>query len=144
MTAKAQAVVKEMSDLNIEAAEKIAGFFTGGRFEELKSLLKEYNDAVVAPQTIAAVEFDFGDGAGYPAYCQRGKMSLPEAEYSSVETDNYINQQATLNYLLNQFTSWTRDENDNAWTQERIVKLEGELAELEKDIKSARMLGRKL
>lgn len=138
VTAKAQAVVKEMSDLNIEAAEKIAGFFTGGRFEELKSLLKEYNDAVVAPQTIAAVEFDFGDGAGYPAYCQRGKMSLPEAEYSSVETDNYINQQATLNYLLNQFTSWTRDENDNAWTQERIVKLEGELAELEKDIKSAK------
>lgn len=138
VTAKAQAVVKEMSDLNIEAAEKIAGFFTGGRFEELKSLLKEYNDAVVAPQTIAAVEFDFGDGAGYPTYCQRGKMSLPEAEYSSVETDNYINQQTTLNYLLNQFTSWTRDENDNAWTQERIVKLEGELAELEKDIKSAK------
>ncbi len=138
VTAKAQAVVKEMSDLNIEAAEKIAGFFTGGRFEELKSLLKEYNDAVVAPQTIAAVEFDFGDGAGYPAYCQRGKISLPEAEYSSVETDNYLNQQATLNYLLEQFTSWTRDENDNAWTQERIVKLEGELAELEKDIKSAK------
>lgn len=39
---------------------------------------------------------------------------------------------------MNQFTSWTRDENDNAWTQERIVKLEGELAELEKDIKSAK------
>ena len=138
VTAKAQAVVKEMSDLNIEAAEKIAGFFTGGRFEELKSLLKEYNDAVVAPQTIAAVEFDFGDGAGYPAYCQRGKISLPEAEYSSVEKDNYLNQQATLNYLLEQFTSWTRDENDNAWTQERIVKLEGQLAELEKDITSAK------
>ncbi|WP_125910875.1 coiled-coil domain-containing protein [Bacteroides timonensis] len=138
VTAKAQTVLKEMSDLNVEAAEKIAGFFTGGRFEALKSLLKEYNDAVVAPQTIAAVEFDFGDGAGYPTYWQRGKMSLPEAEYSSVKTDSYINQQATLSYLLNLFTSWTRDENDNAWTQERIVKLEGELAELEKDIKSAK------
>lgn len=135
---KAKEIVKEISDLTVEAAEKIAGFYTDGRFESIKGLLKEYNDALVAPQTIAAVEFDFGDGAGYPFYVQRGKVTLPESEYSAVETDNYINQLATLEYYLGEFKSWTRDENDNAWTQERIVKLEGQLAELEKDIATAK------
>ena len=135
---KAQTVVKEMSDLIVEAGETVAGFYTSGRFETIKGLLKEYNDALVAPQTIAAVEFDFGDGAGYPYSAQRGKISLPESEYSYAETDNYINQLATLEYYLEEFKSWTRDENDNAWTQERIISLEGQLAELEKDIATAK------
>lgn len=135
---KAEEIVKEISDLTVEAAEKVAGFYTDGRFESIKGLLKEYNDALVAPQTIAAVEFDFGDGAGYPFYAQRGKVTLPELEYSAVETDNYINELATLEYYLGEFKSWTRDENDNAWTQERIVELEGQLAELEKDITTAK------
>lgn len=135
---KAQTVVKEMSDLIVEAGETVAGFYTSGRFETIKGLLKEYNDALVAPQTIAAVEFDFGDGAGYPYTAQRGKISLPESEYSYAETDNYINQLATLEYYLEEFKSWTRDENDNAWTQERIVSLKGQLAELEKDIATAK------
>lgn len=135
---KRDEIFKQISDLEVEAAEKIASFITEGRFEEVLKLHKEANEAYLAPQTIAAVEFDFGDGAGYPYYVQRGKVFLPEAEYSLADFTNYTYYQEELEQIVSIFKSWTRDENDNAWTQERIVKMEGQLAELEKSITTSK------
>lgn len=131
---KYNTVQKEIADLSVQAAEKVVEFYQSGRYEDVNKLLDAAFDALEAPQTIASIEFDFGDGAGYPAYIERGIVSYPESEYSAIETDEYINRLADLKYTLDEFKSWTRDENDDAWTKERIARLEGDLTELDKTI----------
>ncbi len=135
---KITTVMKELTDLNLKYSETIAGFYTGGRFADINGLYTKYADAMDASQTIAAVEFDFGDGAGYPMTCQRGKLSLLESTYSYNYPVEYESRLEQLTDLLAEFKSWTRDENDNAWTLEAIKYMEGALADYEKEIATAK------
>ena len=131
---KYTSIQKDIADLSVEAAETVAGFYANGRFEEVNDLLDKTVKAIDATQTIAAVDFDFGDGSGYPAYVQRGVESLPELEYASNDPWNYYGRLADLQKKLDEFKSWTRDANDNAWTQELISEMESNLSDLETNV----------
>ena len=127
LKAQKKAINLAVVDLKLEAAEAMYAFFKEGRMKEVQDSLQAYNDLWNEELEIAAVEFDFGDGAGYPTWVKRGVTAFDEDVYTAWNTSAYYNRKSLLEAWLNEFKSWTRDENNNAWTQERIVKLEGEL-----------------
>lgn len=137
LEAKRKEIVLAVADLSIEAAEKMYGFYESGRVKELQDLLKAHDDLREEEQVIPAFTLgELGDGAGLPLWFNRDSLvyTTEEMVYSDADRTNYDNYDWFLENLLWRLNSLTRDENDNAWTEETIVKLEGELAELEKQI----------
>lgn len=136
---KENSINKEIADLSVKAAETVAEFYANGRLDEVDKLLNEYYEAMGVSQAFAAVDFDFGDGSGYPAFMPRGIYTLPEAEYNFYNVEvAYENRLSALNRILAQFQSWTRDANDDAWTTEGVAKMEYQLEQLEKEITTAK------
>lgn len=131
---KRKQIVLEIADLQIEAAETIYGFYESGRVKEVQDLWQAHYDLLGEEQVIPAFNLEFGDGTGLPLWWDRAPFAYEELTYSMVEQDNYINVDASLEQLLGALKSLTRDENDNAWTKEAIVKMEGDLAAIEKRI----------
>lgn len=132
---KREALDKEIIELKIKAGEQIAEFLSSGRMAKVSELRESIYDLRSEEQTLAAVEFDYGDGSGYPSYINKGiEEFLEESVYTYNEEGNYVSYIEALTAKLKEFRSWTRDENDNAWTAERIVKLEGDQAAIKKRI----------
>ena len=124
-------IKKEIANLSIQAAEEAKNIY----LEEiipLKELQKETAELKDEPQTIPAITFDFsGDGSGYPACVQRGTFEYEETTYTYNDQKNLNDRKKELNWWLNEFKRWTRDDNDNAWTNDMIGTLEGVIAEIE-------------
>lgn len=132
---KRNALTKEIADLKINVGEQIAEYLSSGRMAEITELREAITELKNEEQTLAAVEFDYGDGSGYPSYINRGiEEFLIEATYTYNTPDEYSAYIEELTKKLKEFRSWTRDENDNAWTTERIALLEGKQAEVKKYI----------
>ena len=118
-------IKKEIADLSVQAAEEVVKIYNE-QIIPLLALGDEIDELKNEPQTIAAVTFDFGStGEYYPVYVQRGPIELEEMEYTYAEPENYKIRKCLLEGALEDFKSWTRDENDNAWTTEKIAELEG-------------------
>lgn len=126
-------IQKAIADLSVEAAEAVYGFYTNGRIKEVSNLLDEWFELGEVEHQIPAIEFDFGDGAGYPYTAQRGKLTFEEDTYTLNNDPKYWDRLNEIKTQLNNFISWTRDENDNEWTNETIAELKGQLEELEKN-----------
>ena len=136
VVAEKQALRKEVADLSVKAAEEAVKIFNE-QVIPLRNLQQELLAMYDEPQTIAAVTFDFGStGDYYPLYVERGSVEYEEMEYTYVYPENYFQRKKDLEDCLEDFKSWTRDANDNAWTTESIAELEGQLAALDEIIKA--------
>ncbi|MBQ8673204.1 MAG: hypothetical protein IJ511_04010 [Bacteroides sp.] len=127
-------ITKEIADLSVAAAEKRYEYITNGRVSEISNKNTEIYGMKNAEQVIAAVEFDFADGTGFPTSVSRGVYTLEETSYTYSDQRAYDARIADLQGWLEEFKTWTRDENDDAWTAERILVLEHELEDVDKDI----------
>ncbi len=129
-------IQKEIADLSVQAAEEAVEIFNK-QVIPYRALLQEIEDMKAEPQEIAAVTFDFGsNGDYYPLFVERGPIELEESEYTyndlAYAGNAYEDRKDELEFWLDEFKSWTRDKNDDAWTNERIAELEGLLAANEK------------
>ena len=128
-------IIKEIADLSVQAAEEAVKIYNE-QIIPYNALVKEINELKAEPQEIAAVEFDFsGDGSGYPTYVQRGTFKYEESEYTFNDQTNLDARKAEMKWWINEFKSWTRDANDNAWTNDQIANWEGEIKAKEDVIK---------
>ena len=123
---------KEIADLSVEAAEKMVEIWNTQKIP-LINMWKEYVAMKNEPQEIAEVKFDF-DAAGYPAYVRGGSVTLPESEYMYSNDAEYKDRVKALECWLKVFESWRRDENDDAWTNQTLVELNGQAKELQDEI----------
>ena len=135
---KQNAIIKEVADLRIEAAEKMVTIYN----EQTIPLLQkeeELSELKNAPQEIPAVSFDFGDGTGYPMYLivNQGPQEYEELEYIyNSDQANYELRKKQLKDKLAEFKTWTRDDNDNEWTSERIAEYKGQAEALADEIET--------
>ena len=126
------AIRKEIADLSVEAAEKMVEIYNTQKIP-LINMWNEYVEMYDASHEIAEVKFDF-DAEGYPSYVRGGSVTLPKSEYSYEHKAEYKDRKLALEEWLNTFNSWTRDENDDAWTNQTIVELNGQAEELSEEI----------
>ncbi len=126
LDAKVKEINLKIADLSVEAAETMQSYYESGRFKEVSDLFDAYIELTEAEQELPEITFDFADGTGLPfIYTQtRGKLTIEASTYSDVEKDNYLNLVATLGQMVEEFNSWTRDDDDNLWTAETIGRLE--------------------
>lgn len=118
---------KEIANLSVQAAEKVKEFYESGRFSEVEALYKTISEMEEAEHEIAAVEFDFGDGAGYPTFVSRTPVKLEAAHYSLKDAQAFVEREALLQKIVKEFRSWTRDANDDEWNAEYVAELKAEL-----------------
>ena len=121
-----KAMQKEIADLSVQAAEKAVEIFNT-QVIPWRALDRELSELRNEAQEIPAFEMDFTDG-GYPSYWSQSVVKLPESEYAYSNTTELDIRESELNGLLNTLKSWTRDENDDAWTKDRIANWKGEIA----------------
>ena len=125
LDAKVKEINLKIADLSVEAAETMQSYYESGRFKEVSDLYDAYIELTEAEQELPEITFDFADGTGLPYVSQnRGKLTIEASTYSDVEKDNYLNLVATLGQMVEEFNSWTRDDDDNLWTAETIGRLE--------------------
>lgn len=127
LEAKKNEIDLAVADLKLEAAKALVAFYEAGRHQEVSDLYQEVLDFKNEEHTIPEFEFDYGDGAGLPMYAVRGKYTLEEGVFTYNDLDEYNARKDHYEDLLERLNSWVRDENDNAWTEERILELEAEL-----------------
>ena len=125
LDAKVKEINLKIADLSVEAAETMQSYYESGRFKEVSDLYDAYIELTEAEQELPEITIDFADGTGLPYVSQnRGKLTIEASTYSDVEKDNYLNLVATLQQKIEEFNSWTRDDDDNLWTAETIGGLE--------------------
>ena len=125
LDAKVKEINLKIADLSVEAAETMQSYYESGRFKEVSDLYDAYIELTEAEQELPEITIDFADGTGLPYVSQnRGKLTIEASTYSDVEKDNYLNLVATLGQMVEEFNSWTRDDDDNLWTAETIGRLE--------------------
>lgn len=126
LDAKVKEINLKIADLSVEAAETMQSYYESGRFKEVSDLYDAYIELTEAEQELPEITIDFADGTGLPLYVSqnRGKLTIEASTYSDVEKDNYRNLVATLGQMVEEFNSWTRDDDDNLWTAETIGRLE--------------------
>ena len=125
LDAKVKEINLKIADLSVEAAETMQSYYESGRFKEVSDLYDAYIELTEAEQELPEITIDFADGTGLPYVSQnRGKLTIEASTYSDVEKDNYLNLVATLGQMVEEFNSWTRDDDDNLWTAETIGGLE--------------------
>ena len=125
LDAKVKEINLKIADLSVEAAETMQSYYESGRFKEVSDLFDAYIELTEAEQELPEITIDFADGTGLPYVSQnRGKLTIEASTYSDVEKDNYLNLVATLGQMVEEFNSWTRDDDDNLWTAETIGRLE--------------------
>lgn len=121
-----KAMQKEIADLSVQAAEKAVEIFNT-QVIPWRALDRELSELRNEAQEIPAFELDFTDG-GYPSSWWTSVVKLAESEYAFANTTELQNRESALNSLLSILNGWTRDENDNAWTNDRIANWKGENA----------------
>lgn len=121
-----KAMQKEIADLSVQAAEKAVEIFNT-QVIPWRALVRELSELRNEAQEIPAFELDFTDG-GYPSSWYESVVKLPESEYAFDNTTELQNREIRLNSYLSRLKGWTRDENDNAWTNDRIANWKGENA----------------
>lgn len=131
LEAELQELGKTIADMSVAAAEEVRKMEEGEIAQYNDAAQKENDNYFNKEYTLK--EFTYTVGEGLPTQ-YFGEYTLDELTYTLASPWNYDNRKAELENLYQQFVSWTRDENDNAWTNERIAKLEDDLKKKEEDV----------
>lgn len=131
LEAELQELGKTIADMSVAAAEELRKMEEGEIAQYNDAAQKENDNYFNKEYTLK--EFTYTVGEGLPTQ-HFGEYTLDELTYTLASPWNYENRKAELENLYQQFVSWTRDENDNAWTNERIAKLEDDLKKNEEAV----------
>lgn len=132
LEAELQELGKTIADMSVAAAEELRKMEEGEIAQYNDALQKMYDNYNNKEYTLK--EFTYTVGEGLPTG-HFGEYTLEEQTYTLASAwIDYESRKAELENLYQQFVSWTRDENDNAWTNERIAKLEDDLKKNEEAV----------
>lgn len=131
LEAELQELGKTIADMSVAAAEELRKMEEGEIAQYNDAAQKENDNYFNKEYTLK--EFTYTVGEGLPTQ-HFGEYTLEEQTYTLASAWIYENRKAELENLYQQFVSWTRDENDNAWTNERIAKLEDDLKKNEEAV----------
>ena len=131
LEAELQELGKTIADMSVAAAEELRKMEEGEIAQYNDAAQKENDNYFNKEYTLK--EFTYTVGEGLPTQ-HFGEYTLEEQTYTLASPWNYENRKAELENLYQQFVSWTRDENDNVWTNERIAKLEDDLKKNEEAV----------
>lgn len=137
LEAEQQAMLKEIADESVKAAEAKREIYTTD--------VMAYYDKVDAwyenrKAEIEIPEFTFPEdvkGEALPfAWNYIKDVEYPATSYSLANPNEYTWRWQSLNNLLTDFKSWTRDENDDAWSQQRIAEWNKDIEDVEANIET--------
>lgn len=137
LEAEQQAMLKEIADESVKAAEAKREIYTTD--------VMAYYDKVDAwyenrKAEIEIPEFTFPEdvkGEALPfAWNYIKDVEYPATSYSLANPNEYTWRWQVLNNLLTDFKSWTRDENDDAWSQQRIAEWNKDIEDVEANIET--------
>lgn len=132
LEAELQELGKTIADMSVAAAEELRKM-EEGEIAQYNDALQKNNDNYINKE-YTLKEFTYTVGEGLPT-AHFGEYTLEEQTYTLASAwINYDSRKVELENLYQQFVSWTRDENDNAWTNERIAKLEDDLKKNEEAV----------
>lgn len=132
LEAELQELGKTIADMSVAAAEEVRKM-EEGEIAQYNDALQKNNDNYINKE-YTLKEFTYTVGEGLPT-AHFGEYTLEEQTYTLASAWMYYDsRKAELENLYQQFVSWTRDENDNAWTNERIAKLEDDLKKNEEAV----------
>lgn len=132
LEAELQELGKTIADMSVAAAEELRKMEEGEIAQYNDAAQKENDNYFNKEYTLK--EFTYTVGEGLPT-AHFGEYTLEEQTYTLASAwIDYESRKAELENLYQQFVSWTRDENDNAWTNERIAKLEDDLKKNEEAV----------
>lgn len=132
LEAELQELGKTIADMSVAAAEELRKM-EEGEIAQYNDALQKNNDNYINKE-YTLKEFTYTVGEGLPT-AHFGEYTLEEQTYTLASAWMYYDsRKAELENLYQQFVSWTRDENDNAWTNERIAKLEDDLKKNEEAV----------
>lgn len=132
LEAELQELGKTIADMSVAAAEEVRKM-EEGEIAQYNDALQKNNDNYFNKE-YTLKEFTYTVGEGLPT-AHFGEYTLEEQTYTLASAWMYYDsRKAELENLYQQFVSWTRDENDNAWTNERIAKLEDDLKKNEEAV----------
>ena len=145
LSAKLDALKQELKDLrkkiadeSVKAAEERRAIQEGEQAELIKKMqaMNEslYNDEIEIPA------FTYPEVVGM-ALPPIGWTALKDVEYEALtytwqNQSNYNYRLGVLKNLLAEFQSWTRDENDNEWTAQRIAELKKDIEDANAEVKT--------
>ncbi len=132
LEAELQELGKTIADMSVAAAEEVRKM-EEGEIAQYNDALQKNNDNYINKE-YTLKEFTYTVGEGLPT-AHFGEYTLEEQTYTLASARMYYDSRKDeLENLYQQFVSWTRDENDNAWTNERIAKLEDDLKKNEEAV----------
>ena len=132
LEAELQELGKTIADMSVAAAEEVRKM-EEGEIAQYNDALQKNNDNYINKE-YTLKEFTYTVGEGLPT-AHFGEYTLEEQTYTLASAWMYYDSRKDeLENLYQQFVSWTRDENDNAWTNERIAKLEDDLKKNEEAV----------
>lgn len=145
LSAKLDALKQELKDLrkkiadeSVKAAEERRAIQEGEQAELIKKMQamneSQYNDEIEIPA------FTYPEVVGM-ALPPTGWTDLKDVEYEALtytwqNQANYNYRLEVLKNLLAEFQSWTRDENDNEWTAQRIAELKKNIEDANAEVKT--------
>lgn len=121
-------LTKEIADASVKAAEERRAI-QEGELTEYNNKVKALNESMQEDIEIPAFTYPEVVGEALPF----AWADLKDVEYEALtykwndvdyEYNNYNKRLNELTTLLERFTSWTRDENDNEWTLQHIAEWE--------------------
>lgn len=144
LSAKLDALKQELKDLrkkiadeSVKAAEERRAIQEGEQAELIKKMQamyeSQYNDEIEIP----AFTYPEVVGMALPL----GWTNLKDVEYEALtytwqNQANYTHRLGVLKSLLANFQRWTRDENDNEWTAQRIAELKKDIEDANAEVKT--------
>lgn len=135
--AELNALYKSYYDANVKGAEERYAIY-----DEYAAWQKEYQEYFDNTLTLLRTipEFTFPEDVkneALPFAWENVKsVEYPELTYSLTTPSNFEVRIAELTVLLNRLKTWTRDDNDNAWTSQRIAEWKQENEELKAAIEA--------
>lgn len=120
--------INTITDLQVAAAEGLYALQTT-ELPKVKEAMKKVEDLLYVEQALPAFSLEMKGGLPWGI---QGTIDSEEAYYSLDDEYNYYNRLNDLQDILADVKSWVRDENDDAWTAERVAKMEADLAEFKK------------
>lgn len=128
------ALKKKIADESVKAAEERRAI-QEGELAELNKKAQAMTKSMQADVEIPAFTYPEVIGDALPFAWNNIKDKEYEAlTYKWVNTYNYNARLNELQRLLTQVKQWTRDENDNEWTQQRIAEWKKEIEDKKADI----------
>ena len=137
LEAEQQAMLKEIADESVKAAEAKREIYTTdvmAYYDKFDAWYENRKAEIEIP------EFTFPEdvkGEALPfAWNNIKDVEYPATSYSLANQDEYTWRLVNLNNLLTDFKSWTRDENDDAWSQQRIAEWKKDIEDAEANIET--------